>query len=143
MPVWVAVVLGAQAVALVVIGVGLFVAPTDTAELWPWTLTPLTGRAVGAWLIGIGVAGVHALVENDMGRLRAACIGYLSLGVFHLVALARYGGDVAWNQSGAWIYLAFLIVAVVLGSFGWFRADRARAPPPPWPDPQRPLLRSA
>jgi hypothetical protein len=130
LPRWAAAVIGTQAVALAVLGMSLLVAPVDTAELWPWTLTPLTGRAVGAWLVGIGVAGVHAVLERDVGRLRAVSIGFLSLGCFHLIALARYGGDVAWDRTGAWIYVGFLVSSVALGGFGWRLAHEARGSAP-------------
>lgn len=126
LPLWAAALIAAQAVALGVLGVALLVAPVDTAELWPWMLTPLTARAVGAWLVGIGVAGVHAVLERDVGRLRAVSVGFLSLGCFHFIALARYGGDVSWDKAGAWVYLVFLAVTVALGGFGWLLAERAR-----------------
>jgi hypothetical protein len=127
LPAWVAVVIGALAAALLVLGAALLVAPADTADLWPWTLTPLTARAVGAWLVGIGVAGGHALLEADVARLRAGSIGFLTLGVFNLIAVARYAGDVAWGRAGAWVFLAFLGIALALGGFGWRLAERARA----------------
>ena len=38
----------------------LLIAPTAVMALWPWTLTALTGRAIGAWLIGLGIAAGHA-----------------------------------------------------------------------------------
>ena len=46
---------------------------------WPWTLTPLVAQATGAWLISLGVAAAHALLERDARRLRPAAIGYLLL----------------------------------------------------------------
>jgi hypothetical protein len=65
LPVWVYGALAVQAVGLFGFGVALFAAPSQTAPLWPWKLTPLLAQATGAWLIGLGVAAAHALLERD------------------------------------------------------------------------------
>jgi hypothetical protein len=56
-------VVAAQGAVRLRLGALLFVLPT--LSLWPWALTPLTGRAVGAWLIGIGVIAVQMGWEGD------------------------------------------------------------------------------
>ena len=69
LPAWAWAVLVAQAVVMLRLGVWLFVAP-QAAGWWPWALTPLTSRAVGAWLLGIGLTTAHAAWEGDWARLR-------------------------------------------------------------------------
>jgi hypothetical protein len=66
---WVRIVLAVQAVMLGV-GMPLLLAPTAMLGVWPWALTPLTSRAIGAWAIGIGTIAAHAAWENDWWRLR-------------------------------------------------------------------------
>src|SRR6187402_1912413 len=56
LPIWVKVALGLQAAVLVGLGAALFVAPTDVASVWPWTLTPLMARALGAWMMALGAS---------------------------------------------------------------------------------------
>ena len=46
----------ALAVVLVGLGAALLVAPGWADAAWPWPLTPLTARAVGAWCLGLGTA---------------------------------------------------------------------------------------
>ncbi|MGB3713673.1 MAG: hypothetical protein WA996_04510, partial [Candidatus Promineifilaceae bacterium] len=59
-----------QALIMVGLGIALFIAPVPTGELfWPWHLSALTGRAIGAWLIGIGTAAGHMANENDWWRV--------------------------------------------------------------------------
>ena len=60
--------LAIQAVVLGLLGLGLLLFPESVATFWPWTLTPLTARAIGAWLLPIGLAGVWVVFENDLGR---------------------------------------------------------------------------
>ena len=56
LPAWLYAVLAVQAAVLVGLGIALFAAPVAAAPLWPWKLTPIMAQAIGAWLIGLGVA---------------------------------------------------------------------------------------
>jgi hypothetical protein len=106
----------AQAVLLSGIGAALFIAPLRVASWWPWTITPLTGRAIGAWCIGLGVAAAHARWENDVRRVQPAAFAFLAFGALQAVSLLRHGGDLRWDRASAWIYLAFLASAIVIGA---------------------------
>jgi hypothetical protein len=110
-----AVLIAGQAVVLLVLGATLLVVPLTGARLWPWALTPLTGRAIGAWLFSLGVAAVHSLVERDLGRLRPAAWGYLTIAVLEAVALARYPAPMRWGTAPSVCYLIFLATMVVAG----------------------------
>ncbi len=105
---------------MLAVGVGLLLVPTVVGSVWPWTLTALTGRAIGAWFVGMGFAAVHAFRENDFFRIRPLGAGYTVFAVLQLVALARYVGDVNWSAPAAWVYLAFLLNILPIGLFGWF-----------------------
>jgi hypothetical protein len=105
-----------QAMLLLGMGVALFVAPLRAAAWWPWTLTPLTGRAVGAWCIGLGVAAAQSVWEDDVRRLRPAAAAFLAFGVLQAIALARHGDDIDWGRASAWIYLAYVVSAAVIGA---------------------------
>jgi hypothetical protein len=99
--------------------------PQTMAALWPWALTPLTGQAVGAWLIGIGLTAAQMCWENDFGRVYAGMAGYVALGALQLLALARYGGaSVDWGGAGGWIYLLFVVSVLGVGLYGWLETRR-------------------
>ena len=100
---------------MLVFGAGLFLLPSVVAPLWPWPLTTLTSRAIGAWLIGIGFAALHANRENDLSRITPLAGGYVVFAVLELVALGRYAGTVNWTAPAAWIYLAFLLSILPVG----------------------------
>jgi hypothetical protein len=125
LPTWLRLVLGLQAAIMLMWGTALFLVPQTTAALWPWALTPLTGQAVGAWLIGVGVTAAHMCWENDFGRVYAGMAGYAALGALQLLALARYGGaTVNWSGVGGWIYLLFVLSVLSVGLYGWLVARR-------------------
>ncbi len=105
---WVRGLLIAQALIMVVLGIVLLVIPTSVAPYWPWELTPLTGRAIGAWLTSLGVAAVQTAWENDYRRTRSALFSYALLVVLQLLALSRYPNEVAGSGLSLWLYLLFL-----------------------------------
>ena len=66
-----------RATIMIVLGIALFIAPVQTGELlWPWKLSALTGRAIGAWLIGIGTAAGHMAYEKDWWRVEARALAF-------------------------------------------------------------------
>ena len=121
-----AMLLGAQAIVLLLPGVLLFVDPVRWGSIWPWPLTPLTGRAVGAWLIGIAIGLIAAIAERDLIRIRPGLVAYATFGTVELVAIARYAGDVEWSRPQAWVYVAVVISIAAVGWLGVV-ASRSRA----------------
>jgi hypothetical protein len=86
----------------------------------------LTARAVGAWLLGLGVAAGHVVRENDLERVRPALVAVLVFTVLQSVALVRYPGDVDWGRSQAWLYVFFLGSLALAGGVGLGALQRAR-----------------
>jgi hypothetical protein len=116
-------------VVLLGFGVALFAAPGQAASLWPWKLTPLLAQATGAWLISLGVAAGHSLLERDARRLRPAAVGSILLAVLQAIALARYPHRFDWGSAPGTIYLVFLGAMLLTGAglaLLTIRNDRAR-----------------
>ena len=105
-------------------GVVLLVDPGAESWMWPWLLTPLTGRAVGAWLVGLGVALAHIAWEADWWRVRPATASAGVFGVLQLVAVLRYLDEPLWDAPQTWVYMTALIGFVGLGLWGWRAAGR-------------------
>lgn len=103
-------------------GIALLGAPDVVRPAWPWALTTLTARAIGAWLLALAVITFHALLENDLARIRPFAAGLVAFGVLELAALARYPGAMAWGIPAAWIYVVFLAAVLVVGVAVWMGA---------------------
>ncbi len=106
-PVWMRIAVLAQGVGMLAVGLGLFLAPDFVKQIWPWGLTPLTARAIGAWLIGIGFAAFHASRENDFLRIRPLAGGYIAFSVLQFTAGAprRHGcTSLSWGASCPWAF---------------------------------------
>lgn len=126
LPSWFLLGLAMQGVVLVALGAALVVSPTAADAAWPWSLTPLTGRAVGAFLVAIGVGLLLGVRENDWHRIRPALVAYAVLGVLELIAVLRYSGELSGDSVGTWLYVGSLGVVLTTGAYGIVRILRAR-----------------
>lgn len=106
------------ALGMLPLGAALFIAPTWADAAWPWPLTPLTGRAIGAWLVGIGSVVVHIWWENDWQRIAPGTPAFALLGLLQLGAVARFRDTLNWDGVGAWLYVGCLIAATAIGIYG-------------------------
>jgi hypothetical protein len=107
-----------QAVVMLALGGALFVAPESADSLWPWALTPLTAEAIGAFLVGFGVAAAGALWEDDLDRLWGPALAYTTLGALELVALAIHSDDVTASGLGTALYVALWVSVIAAGAYG-------------------------
>ncbi len=124
LPRWYRSVVGIQIAVALALGTVLFVTPQAAAQLWPWTLTPLTARAVSAWLLALALLLAFALWENDWDRFRPTAVSCTVLGVLQLLALARYPGEVDQGGTQSWIYLLIVLSILAVGLYGWRKARR-------------------
>jgi hypothetical protein len=115
---WLVPVLVVQAAIVLVIGALLFVSPSSADGWWPWQLTPLTSRAVAAWLLALFAGLVMTLWKRDWSRIRVATLTYAAAPILQFVALARFSHTVDWDGVGIWLYVTFLASLLVLGIFG-------------------------
>jgi hypothetical protein len=106
-----------QAVVMCGVGAVMYVDPSTAEDLWPWALTPLTARAVSAFLIGFAAAAAYAAIDNRLARFAGAAYAYTALGLLELLAAAVFAEDL----DGDWqttLFLAFTASVVVVGVAG-------------------------
>ena len=106
----------ALAALLLGLGLALLVAPSWADGAWPWALTPLTARAIGAWLIGLGVAAAHARLLDDAPSLRPLGSTAALFVVFQTIALLREGGELEGGLPAA-VYVGVLVVLAALSAW--------------------------
>ena len=121
--------LGALALALLGTGIALLVSPEWAAGVWSWPLTPLTARAVGAWLVGLGWAAAHALLLDDVDRVRPLGMTGVAFVLLETVALLRHGDALDWSGWQAVAFVAGLAwIGVVAAWILVLRGGGAAAP---------------
>jgi hypothetical protein len=116
--------LALQGLVMLAVGIYLFVASTSADALWPWSLTPLTARAVGAFVAGFGASALHAVVADDVLRFEGAAFGYAALGALELLAVALHAGDFTGGSTDSWVFVTFLAAIVGAGIYGVASARR-------------------
>jgi hypothetical protein len=118
LPKWLVAALVAQGAVMLAVGIALFVKPLRMNEWWPWTLTPLTARTIGAWFLALGIASLHAILERDLPRLRPAAITYVAFGILQFTAVLRWREDIDWDSGWSWVYVGWLASVALVGLYG-------------------------
>ncbi len=120
-------------VPLVAVAALLFVRPSAVIGSWPWPLTPLTTRAIAAFvaLPGVGWLAIAADRRWSAARLLVATLGVGI--VLLLVAVARAWSEFDHSNPLAYVYVAGL-AGTLVGLVGLFvaeeRGSRASAQKP-------------
>ena len=122
-PVALRAVLALQALVMGGVGIALWVSPSSAETIWPWLLTPLTARAVGAFLIGFAAAAAFAAIDNRIERFRGAAYAYATLGALELLAAAIFSEDFDAGESA--LYVAFVATVLLVGLAGLALVRRA------------------
>ncbi len=123
-----------QGLVLLAAGAAMMLVPDDAMRIWPWPLTVLTSRAIGAWLIGLGIIAVQAAWENDFLRVRASAVAAILLGGLETAALYRYPDTVTFDSVEGVVFLVALANVVIVGVVslvGHMKATRVHPHPSP------------
>jgi len=118
---------GAGGCAQLALAGALFAFPTRVAERWPWALTPLTARALGAFIAFPAVAWIWFLVDDRWSSHRIVqqmvAVGFVLIGLGSLRARDQFDHYPR--------YLAGLAAALALTVALHLAMDRrARGPAP-------------
>ncbi len=105
-------------------GIYLIVAPTSATAFWPWPLTPLTGRAVGAWLVGLGILSAQAGFEGDVVRLYPIFPAMTFFAILHGIVLIRFHDALDWARPSVWLYALVLTGWFGIGLYNWISFRR-------------------
>ncbi|CAN7324275.1 hypothetical protein LJR013_001792 [Pseudarthrobacter oxydans] len=110
---------------LLLYGVALLAVPAYAAAWWPWTLSELTARAVGAWLVGLGWSAAQGQSSADPRTVRPVALTSVAFVILQALALLRYGGALAWPSAPA---IGFATVLLAIGTAGGWALALSRSP---------------
>jgi hypothetical protein len=102
---------------LLLYGVALLAVPIPAATWWPWPLSELTARAIGAWLVGLGWAAAQGQMSGDLRGVRPVALTSVAFVVLQALALLRYGDALTWPSAPAIGFVTVLLAIGVAG--GW------------------------
>jgi hypothetical protein len=108
---------GTIGVLAVATGLFLFLLPRVAITVWPWTLTPLTARVMGAIFV-LGLAAVGAFTERRWSAFRLMLQVEAFMLALILVGGVRAAGDLDGSNPLTWLFAAgfagLLLASVVL-----------------------------
>ncbi len=118
-----------QSAVLIPTGIALFLVPAIAESIWSWELTPLTARAVAAWLIGMGVTAAFEAWQRDGELARLLGLGKLVLVLLVAMAVGRYSGDVNLGSTQFAVGIIFCALLLTDGALSTFGLPPAPASP--------------
>lgn len=101
-------IMGAFGAITLIISLFLFLQPSMILNLWPWTLTPLTARVMGAMFALPGIVGLGIAFDK---RWSAAILILQSQGfsiLLILIASILSSQDYDWANWSSWIFVGGL-----------------------------------
>ena len=108
-----------QRAALVLAGVAsmamcvfLYLFPSRAVAVWPWQLTPLTARMLGA-IFALGVAGVGAWWERRWSAIRILLQVAGFMLVLILIAATRAHSEFDTSNALTWLFLVGFVMTTV------------------------------
>jgi hypothetical protein len=134
MPRWVVAVLLVQGAALAAVGAVLYVGGMNNhmtvAVAWPgwaWPVTPLTGMAIGAWLLSFAIAVVLAVRERDMSTMFVSAVAYAVFGAAEVAVMLSHRSAAGVSPLWLWTDVVLFASLVPVGLYGALVAARTSA----------------
>jgi hypothetical protein len=112
--------IAAVGIAALATGVFLFAAPTAAISIWPWPLTPLTARVLGA-VFCLGLAGVGAPLDRRWSTARLPLqVAGMMLVLIVIAGIREYRSLDAANPL-TWLLAAGFLTLLAGGSAFYLR----------------------
>jgi len=105
------VVMGSTGALAVAAGVFLFALPSQAIDVWPWMLTPLTSRVLGAVFM-LGVAGLGVTTDARWSASRIMLQVQVFMLALILLAVVRAHGQFDGSRPLTWLLLGGFVVAL-------------------------------
>jgi hypothetical protein len=126
---------GGLGAVLTVVSLLLFLFPSLMIPTWPWTLTPLTARAMAAMFSLAGLVGLGVAIDP---RWSSAGILFQSQAlpvVLILLAMLPARPDIAWSNPSSWFFIGGMLL--VLALIAWAALESRGGSPARKADPAR------
>ena len=117
--------LAAEGAAMLIVSALMLLAPDTAADFWPWALTPLTSRALGAFMLGVALVALGVAREEWIELLAATAVALITLASLQLLAVAIHGADLGEDELATTVYVGFVAALLATGAYALARAARA------------------
>ncbi|MEZ4709706.1 MAG: hypothetical protein R3A44_21030 [Caldilineaceae bacterium] len=111
---------------LVLLGIGLIIAPAYVVSQWPWPTSPLMVRIFASWFSAFGVGLLWFGVDREWRRLQYVATLMIAASIFDLAMVVVHRNDLNPVGVNLWIYCFHLALFGVLGVFMHWQQRSAR-----------------
>ena len=116
------------ALASAVIGLALFIAPTTVGDIWPWSLTPLTGRVIGGWYLSGAVLQWMLSRTRHVEIARVGILGTIGVTTLQLLGALLNHSHFDGPSWAVTLYVCYAALLGVVALWSWSPAFTRRAP---------------
>jgi hypothetical protein len=103
-------------------GIVMFLVPTQVIGIWPWMLTPLTCRVVGA-IFCLGSAGIGVLVDPRWSSVKLMLQVEALMVTLMLIAAVREHGEFYTGRPVTWLMLGGFVAVLFGSAYLWFTME--------------------
>lgn len=115
-------VIAAIGLLALITGIAMFLAPTPCISAWPWLLTPLTCRVVGA-IFCLGSALLIVIPDPRWSTLRLMLQVETIMLVLILLAVVRAHDEFATDRLLTWVMLVGFLSVLLGSAWLWYDMD--------------------
>ena len=116
---WVVALIGILAL---VQGIVMFLTPTQVIAIWPWTLTPLTCRVIGA-IFCLGSAGIGVLVDPRWTPVKLMLQVETLMVALMLIAAVRARAEFDTSPPLTWLMLGGFVAVLMGSAYLWYTME--------------------
>jgi hypothetical protein len=121
------VIIGAIGGITLLVSLFLFFSPQQMLQIWPWSLTPLTARVLGAMFTLPGIVGLGIAAEPRWSAARIILQSQSFSILMILIAAARAWNDFNHANSVTWLFVGGLAGLLILLAGLYAQMEIARA----------------
>jgi hypothetical protein len=114
-------VVGSVGLLALVQGLIMYLSPATIIPIWPWPLTPLTARVVGA-IFCLGSAGLAVFVDARWTALKLMVQVAIVMIVLMVVAAVLAGAELKPDRPLTWLLIAGF-VGVLVAAVWWYAVE--------------------
>jgi hypothetical protein len=108
-------------------GIVMFLAPTQVGAIWPWTLTPLTGRVIGA-IFCLGSAGIVVLVDPRWTTVKLMLEVEMLMVALMLIGALRALAEFDTARALTWVMFGGFVALLLGSAYLWYTMQIRRVP---------------
>jgi hypothetical protein len=97
-------------VIMLVLALGMFLAPGAVIPIWPWQLTPLTARVIGGWFSLPAIMGLFLSRDPRWSAWRILLESQIIAFVLILIGVLRAWSDFNPANPMTWLFIASLVL---------------------------------